>query len=223
MRTAGRASIILRLVNGDTGDASAATPADSWTTLREEVRAAIRTQRSEFIGIAFPCASEETFQRQLAAIQREHFDATHHCWAWRLFAGAAPVARSSDAGEPSGSAGRPILGAIESADLYDVAVIVVRYYGGVKLGTGGLGRAYRDAAREALSTGDRLEQYLYERVTAEVPFSQISVPYRLLDPPHVTIESEEYGERNLFTFRVRRSRRDALEQELVRQRFEIVR
>lgn len=198
-----------------------ATP-DSWVTITGENRASTKVQRSEFIAIAAPCVSEDEFAGFLAAVQREHFDATHHCWAWRLFNEGKPVQRFSDAGEPSGTAGRPILGAIESAGLLDVAVFVVRHYGGVKLGTGGLARAYRDAAREVLARAATEERYVFELLTADVPFSQIGVPYRLVDPPHVTICNEQYGDRNLFTFRVRRSRRRQLEDELTGKRFELV-
>lgn len=195
---------------------------DSWMTLREVSRASLRIQRSEFVGIAFPCVSEDEFASELAAIQKEHHDATHHCWAWRLFAEGSFPARSSDAGEPAGTAGRPILGAIESAGVADTGLVVVRHYGGIKLGTGGLGRAYRDAAKEALRCAVTEQRYLYDFVSAVVPFSQIGVPYRLVDPPHVTLAAEEYGESNRFTFRVRRSRRRGLEEELRRHRFDVV-
>src|SRR5437764_1072106 len=120
---------------------------DHYRTIAARVAARIKVERSEFLAIAFPAASEEEFFAELARIEKEHFDATHHCWAFRLFSGRE---RSSDAGEPSGTAGKPILGAIDSARFHDVAVVVVRWFGGVKLGTGGLARAYRDSAASVL-------------------------------------------------------------------------
>lgn len=115
-------------------------------------------------------------------------------------------ARSSDAGEPSGTAGRPILSAI--GDLFDVAIVAVRWFGGVKLGKGGLSRAYRDTASETLKRAEIIDHYVYDRVDVNVPFDRISDAYRLVDPPSVLLAAEDYGERNTFTFNVRRSLRD---------------
>src|SRR5881227_1607017 len=162
-----------------------------------------KVERSEFLGIALPVASEETFFAELSSIQKQHFDATHHCWAFRLFANER--ARSSDAGEPSGTAGKPILGAIESADLFDVAVIVVRWFGGVKLGTGGLARAYRATATETLRQAKTADRFVYERVRVSVPFDRLGDVYRLVAPPDVVLVSEEFGETNVFAFDVRAS------------------
>jgi len=93
-------------------------------------------------------------------VEKRHFDATHHCWAFRLFDGRA---RSSDAGEPSGTAGKPIAMAIEGAGLHDVAVIVVRWVGGIKLGTGGLARAYGETAAAVLASAPLVDRYIYAR------------------------------------------------------------
>ena len=179
---------------------------DDYSRVSAEARATIKIQRSEFIGIAFPVPALEDFDAALARISREHFDATHHCWAWRRVDGDELRAHASDAGEPSGTAGRPILQAIESAELLDTGVVVVRYYGGVKLGTGGLARAYRDAAREVLANAPRERTILYVRVVVEVPFSAMSAVYRLVSPPDVVLVSETFGEPNHFELDVRRSR-----------------
>lgn len=179
---------------------------DEYELVRGETRATLKIQRSEFIGIAFPAPTQEAFDAALARIQREHFDATHHCWAWRRLEDGELRAHGSDAGEPSGTAGRPILQAIESAALLDTGVVVVRYYGGVKLGTGGLARAYRDAAREVLEAAPRERRILYDRVTVEVPFSAMSAVYRLVAPPDIVLAGESFGEPNVFELDVRRSR-----------------
>ncbi|HVE71604.1 MAG TPA: YigZ family protein [Thermoanaerobaculia bacterium] len=136
-------------------------------------------------------------------MQKTHFDATHHCWAFRLFAESR--SRSADAGEPSGTAGKPIHAVIEGAALHDLGVVVVRWYGGVKLGTGGLSRAYRDTAAETLRHATPLDRYVYERVRVVVPFDAISNVYRLVDPPNVILAGQEYGEENVFAFDVRLS------------------
>lgn len=167
-----------------------------------------KIDRSEFLGIAFHIESDDAFFAELAALTKRHYDATHLCWAFRLFANGEIRSRSADAGEPSGTAGKPILSAIEGADLYDVAVVVVRWYGGVKLGTGGLSRAYRETAAESLRIASISDRYVYQRFRIEVPFDQLGVVYRLIDAPHIVLESEHFGESNEFEFDVRLSRVD---------------
>jgi len=105
---------------------------------------------SRFIAFAYPVESESEVKALVAAARKEYHDARHHCYAYRLGLGGT-VWRVSDDGEPSGSAGRPILGQIDSAGLSDVLVIVVRYFGGIKLGVPGLIRAYKESTADALS------------------------------------------------------------------------
>jgi uncharacterized YigZ family protein len=197
---------------------------DTYDTIAgDEHRVSIKVQRSEFIGIAFPVDGGESFSRDLVRIQKEFHDATHHCWAWRALDGNEVREQSSDAGEPSGTAGRPILQAIESTSLLDAGVVVVRYYGGVKLGTGGLGRAYRDAAREVLAVVRREKRYLYARCSIEVPYSAISRVYRLVSPPDVVLVAERFGETNTFELDVRRSKLDGLLRDLEEKRITVAR
>lgn len=176
---------------------------DHYRTIAAPAELRHKIERSEFLGIAFPVAGEDAFFEELTRIQKRHFDATHHCWAFRLFAGER--ARSSDAGEPSGTAGKPILAAIEGAALHDVGVVVVRWYGGIKLGTGGLSRAYRETAAETLRAGTPLDRYLYERIRVVAPFDSIGTIYRLPHPPDVVLVETRFGEENEFFFDVRLS------------------
>ena len=180
---------------------------DVYRTIQTPAEFRQKIERSEFLAVAFAVSVESEFTARLQAIRKEHFDATHHCWAFRLF--EAERARSSDAGEPSGSAGKPILSAIESAQLFDAAIVVVRWYGGVKLGTGGLARAYRGTAAGAVERCAIVEKFVYERVDVIVPFERVSDAYRLVDPPSVVLAGEDYGESNVFHFDVRAARKDA--------------
>jgi uncharacterized YigZ family protein len=177
-----------------------------------------KIDRSEFLGIAFPVESDEAFFAELASLTKTHYDATHLCWAFWLFANGEIRARSADAGEPSGTAGKPILSAIEGADLYDVAVVVVRWYGGVKLGTGGLSRAYRETAAETLRIASIEDRYVYKRFRITVPFDQLGVVYRLIDAPHVVLAGEHFGETNEFEFDVRLSRAEEFAKTLIEKR-----
>ncbi len=177
-----------------------------------------KIDRSEFLGIAFHVESDDGFFGELAALTKRHYDATHLCWAFRTFSNGEVRARSAGAGEPSGTAGKPILSAIEGADLFDVAVVVVRWYGGVKLGTGGLSRAYRETAAAALRGASIDDRYVYERFTIGVPFDQLGVVYRLVDAPHVVLAGEHFGETNEFDFDVRMSRAEAFVKTLTEKR-----
>ena len=189
---------------------------DHFRTLAAPAEFRHKIERSDFLGIAFPVETEEAFFDELTRVQKRYFDATHHCWAFRLFADGR--SRSSDAGEPSGTAGKPILAAIDGANVHDTGVIVVRWYGGIKLGTGGLSRAYRETAAEALRRAELVDRYVYERVHVIVPFDALGTIYRLIDAPNVILAEENFGETNDFAFDVRASLVDAFRKRLTELR-----
>ena len=191
---------------------------DHYRTLAARAEHRLKVERSEFLGIAFPVTSEDAFFAELQAIEKKYFDATHHCWAFRLFADERT--RSSDAGEPSGTAGKPILSAFE--DLFDVGVVVVRWFGGVKLGTGGLSRAYREAAAATLRDAPIAERYVYERVRVQVPFDALGTVYRLVSAPDVLLAGEHFGETNEFDFDVRASMVESFVRTLREKRLDLV-
>jgi uncharacterized YigZ family protein len=112
--------------------------------------AELREKGSRFLARLVPAADEAQAKARLAALAAEHPDATHHCWAWRAWRAGRLESAGHDAGEPAGSAGRPILGALERADLVGAGCVVTRWFGGTKLGTGGLARAYAEAAALAI-------------------------------------------------------------------------
>jgi uncharacterized YigZ family protein len=123
----------------------------TWLAPARPARAEIRVRGSRFLGVAAPVVAEDEAAEHLRALREEFPRATHHCWALRIRRGEDLVERSSDAGEPSGTAGLPILRALESAGLEGVSLVVVRWFGGTKLGVGPLARAYREAAAAALA------------------------------------------------------------------------
>ena len=191
---------------------------DHYRTLAAAAESRQKIDRSEFLGIAFSVETDEAFFRELALLTKRHFDATHLCWAFRLFANGEIRARSADVGEPSGTAGKPILSAIEGAGLYDVAAVVVRWYGGVKLGTGGLSRAYRETAAETLRGASLVDRYVYKRFRIVVPFDQLGVVYRLLDVPHIVLAGEHFGETNEFDIDARLGRAEEFVKVLAEKR-----
>ncbi|MEZ4649811.1 MAG: YigZ family protein [Candidatus Eisenbacteria bacterium] len=131
------------------------TPSDQYASIENGPEVETKVKGSRFLGQVFRAPDAESAGLALAAIRKQYYDATHHCSAFRVGAPESAEERSDDDGEPSGTAGVPILGAIRREDLFDVFVVVTRYFGGTKLGTGGLVRAYGDSAREALAATPR--------------------------------------------------------------------
>ncbi len=194
---------------------------DHYDHLTGETRVSSKIQRSEFIGISFPAGTEDHFLDHLERLRKEIFDATHHCWAFRVLEAGEIRDRSSDDGEPSGTAGRPILQVLEDAQLLDSAIVVVRHYGGVKLGTGGLARAYRDAAREAVAGAPRARRYLYDRITCRPEFGQMNQVYRMIDPPDLILAEEHFEPEPRFVLEVRKSISARLKRALREQRIPV--
>lgn len=120
-----------------------------YKTVYQGGRAEVVEKKSRFIANIFPVSSEEEIQDRLENIKKQHWDARHHCWAYVIGTGNV-LERCSDDGEPSGTAGKPILEVIKGQSLHNVFIVVTRYFGGTLLGTGGLVRAYTAAAREGL-------------------------------------------------------------------------
>jgi len=156
-------------------------------------RAELREKGSRFVALLEPVADEAAARVRLASIEAEHRDATHCCWAWRL--GAPARERSDDAGEPRGTAGPPILRALQTAGLSDALLVVVRWFGGTKLGKGGLVRAYGAVAREAVAAAPIARRLQRATVTLELPYAHLGAVQRLLRPPEVELVEESFGER----------------------------
>jgi uncharacterized YigZ family protein len=170
--------------------------------------AEIREKGSRFLAVIGPAADEEAAKAGLAALVRRYPEATHHCWAWRV--GAPPRERSSDAGEPSGTAGVPILQVLRGAGLSDVLAVVVRWFGGTKLGKGGLARAYAGAVREALAGLPVVTRVPVVRLSLRVSYEKVGAVKRLIRPPEVELTSEEYGQEALLVLTVQEDRQAAL-------------
>ena len=152
-----------------------------------------REKGSRFVALLEPVADETTAKARVVALADAHRDATHCCFAWRV--GWPPKERSSDAGEPGGTAGPPILRALQTAELSDALLVVLRWFGGTKLGKGGLVRAYGGVARDAVATATLAARLQRTRVTLELPYAQLGAVQRLVHPPAVEILAQTFGER----------------------------
>jgi uncharacterized YigZ family protein len=185
------------------------TRSDEFTTLRARARGALTVRGSRFIAEAVPVAGKEECDEFLDAVRKEYFDATHHCYAYRLGPDGAQF-RANDDGEPAGSAGRPILAAIDGSNLLGVMIVVTRYFGGTKLGVGGLTRAYREAAQRALGAGELLKKYQCEMLTVSLPHACVGPVMRAVNASGGRIASSTYGEDVHMEIEIRRSRADGL-------------
>lgn len=142
---------------------------DVFKTIAFPVKEVIfKEKSSKFLGYAFPVKTEEDIKRHLEAVKKEHHSARHWCYAWQLGHGTQQHYRANDDGEPNNSAGIPIYGQIQSFDLTDVLVIVVRYFGGIKLGVGGLVQAYKTSAQLTLQEAEIIEKIVTQ--TLEIAF-----------------------------------------------------
>lgn len=125
---------------------------DTYRTLKASSEGIYKEKGSKFLAFAFPVNTEDEIKERLDEVRKEYYDARHHCYAWFLGADKGRF-RANDDGEPSNSAGKPILGKLQSHDLSQILIVVVRYFGGIKLGVGGLINAYRSAADDAIKNG----------------------------------------------------------------------
>ncbi len=182
--------------------------ADTYRTLATPARADLKVVDSRFIAEAFPVDSEEAAEAQIAAIRKREHKATHHCTAYRV-GRAGDTFRYNDDGEPSGTAGPPILRQIDARELTNTLVVVTRYFGGTKLGTGGLVRAYGDAAAAVLEAARIVERV--ERVPVRIRFAyDDTTPARqTLRRFDAEIEDEAYSDVTELTVAVRRSEAEA--------------
>ena len=177
---------------------------DTYLSISAESEGLYKDRGSRFLAFAFPAESEEEVKARLEQLRREYHDARHHCCAWRIGKDGS-CWRASDDGEPAGSAGRPILGQIDSAGLSDVAVVVVRYFGGIKLGVPGLIAAYKGAAADAISKAQKVEKVAGKWWKAVFSYEQMPSVMKTLKDLGLRQRSLSTGERCSVEVRVRES------------------
>jgi len=168
-------------------------------------------RKSRFIARIVPVSSRDEVKTYLAEAHTDHPDARHICWAYQIGRpGAAAEAAMNDDGEPSGTAGKPILGVIQHKDLGDVMVLVIRYFGGIKLGAGGLVRAYAGAAESVLSEVGRVIQKPLESVRVGMGFADEQPLRHWCECNEAVIENVDYGATVTVTVELALERRDEL-------------
>jgi uncharacterized YigZ family protein len=164
---------------------------------------------SKFIAYAFPVFSEEEVKERLAEIKKKEYAARHHCYAYTLHPDKSAW-RANDDGEPANTAGKPILGQIQSNDLTNVLIVVVRYFGGVKLGVGGLITAYRAAAADALESITIKERYVKEVYQVHFQYPQMNEVMRIVKEQSLEVFEQDFQIDCKLTFAIRKSQADAV-------------
>ena len=161
-------------------------------------------KRSKFLAFAFHVTSEEEVKQYVAEFRKKYYDARHVCWAYMLGADRTDF-RANDDGEPSGTAGKPILGQINKNELTDILIIVVRYYGGVNLGTSGLIVAYRTAAAEAIANAEIVSQFVEEEVVFDFPYIMMNDVMKIIKDMSPRIISQTYDNTCEMKLSIRKS------------------
>lgn len=161
-------------------------------------------KRSKFLAFAFHITSEEEVKQYVAEFRKKYYDARHVCWAYMLGADRTDF-RANDDGEPSSTAGKPILGQINKNELTDILIIVVRYYGGVNLGTSGLIVAYRTAAAEAIANAEIVSQFVEEEVVFDFPYIMMNDVMKIIKDMSPRIISQTYDNTCEMKLSIRKS------------------
>jgi len=163
---------------------------DSYLTVKQPAQGLFKDKGSKFIGYIFPLQSVEDVKGILAELKAEHPKARHVCWALRLSTDRS-VFRVNDDGEPSGTAGKPILNTLLSANLTQVCVAIVRYFGGTLLGVPGLIHAYKEASLAAIKEAEIIEKTIKDQYQIHVPYTQLNKVMKILKDENITILAQD--------------------------------
>ena len=182
---------------------------DSYLTIAAPAEAIYKEKSSKFLTYAYPVRTEEEIREHLEVLYKRHYDATHHCYAWRL-GPQGETFRANDDGEPSGTAGKPILGQLLSNELTDCLVVVVRYFGGTKLGVSGLIQAYKESTAEVIAVAEIIEKTVDRVFTLEYPYLVMNDIMRIIKEEQPNILSQEFDNLCTMHLSMRESRAEAL-------------
>lgn len=177
---------------------------DSFHTIAAPVTGEFKDRGSKFFAYAWPVRTEEEALAHLEALRKEHFKARHHCFAWRMGVDGTRF-RANDDGEPSGTAGRPILGQIDSFGLTDVFIVVVRYFGGTLLGASGLIQAYKEAAADALKQAQIVEKIIKSHFLLDFDYALMPDVMNAVKKLDLEIFSQDFSDRGRMEIGIRQS------------------
>lgn len=181
---------------------------DTYKTISDGSIGEFKDRGSKFIAYAYPLSTEEDFTTVLDKVKKEHPKARHHCFAWRLGMDGNRY-RANDDGEPSGTAGRPILGQIDSFGLTNVGVVVVRYFGGTLLGTSGLIEAYRESTAEAFRNAEIIEKIIEDVFIIEFEYDMMPQVMNAIKKLNINVLSQDFNEKGILKISIRQTEVDS--------------
>lgn len=177
---------------------------DTYKTIAAAAEGYVTEKKSKFISFVFPVTSPEEVKEIVDEHRKKYYDARHVCWAYML-GWERETFRANDDGEPSGTAGRPILGQINSSELTDVLIIVIRYFGGTLLGTGGLIKAYKEAAADAIAHADIIEKTVDDTIHLHFQYPLLNDVMRILKQFEEMQWEQDFKEDCRMNLQIRRS------------------
>ncbi len=178
---------------------------DTYLTIAAPSEGIFKDRGSKFIGFAYPVESEEEIRQRLQELRKEHFNARHHCYAYRLGADKLQY-RINDDGEPSGTAGRPIYNQLLSKDLSNIMVVVVRYFGGTLLGVPGLINAYKNATLEAIAQAEIIEKIVYDLYRIDFGYLQMNEVMKVIKEKGLEVRSQQFDLQCSMEIAIRKKR-----------------
>lgn len=189
-------------------------PEDTFLTIAKPSEGLYKELGSKFLAFAYPVSDEEEIKTHIENLKKEYYDARHHCYAYALGKNKE-IFRANDDGEPSSSAGKPILGQLYSYDVTNVLIVVVRYFGGKKLGVGGLITAYKEASSDALKNAKIIPYIITKDISVRCTFAEEELVMRLVKNYDLEVLNQEYTAKGVeITLRVRTNLYEEVEAQL---------
>lgn len=183
------------------------TGSDTYKSISTPAQGVYKDKGSKFLSFAFPVQSEEDIKPIVDSLKKEYYDARHHCFAYRI-GQFGQIWRANDDGEPSSTAGRPILGQLLSNDISDILVVVVRYFGGIKLGVPGLIKAYKSATTDVLTNAEIITKIASRRITLNFDYFAMNDVMKKLKEFNITPLRQEFDNECKIVLEIRLSERD---------------
>jgi len=188
---------------------------DSYFTIKKEFRTEIKIKNSKFIGQTFSVESIESVYPILEEIKKKEYSASHYCYAYIIGLGNHKIFKYSDNGEPSGTAGKPIYDILQGNNLTNILLVVTRYFGGTKLGTGGLVKAYSEAAKSVLEKSIITKKYLTDYIKFKIEFPLYNSLQILMDKYHAELITSDFSDIVKIELRVRKNMADNFKNEVI--------
>jgi uncharacterized YigZ family protein len=182
---------------------------DTYQTIEKPSEGIYKDKGSKFLAFAYPITNENELKIHLELLKKDHHSARHHCWAYRIGKDGEQW-RANDDGEPSNSAGKPILGQLQSKNVTNIGVIVVRYFGGTLLGVSGLMQAYKEATIDALQNATFITLQIESEHTITFPFEAMNEVMKIMKESTAKIVSQQFDNNCKITFRIRKMKEQQL-------------